>query len=132
MKNILAKLFGGIGSNIAEKISGIIAKHTFSKEDKARFENDMTKVFLEAENEMQKNVTERWKTDMTSDSWLSKNVRPMVLIFLVASTVLMVFIDAGLISFDLKESHTDLLQMVLLTCIGAYFGGRSIEKVKKG
>ena len=132
MKNILAKLFGGIGSNIAEKISGIIAKHTFSKEDKARFENDMTKVFLEAENEMQKNVTERWKTDMTSDSWLSKNVRPMVLIFLVASTVLMVFIDAGLISFDLKESHTDLLQMVLLTCIGAYFGGRSIEKDKKG
>ena len=132
MKNILAKLFGGIGSNIAEKISGIIAKHTFSKEDKARFENDMTKVFLEAENEMQKNVTERWKTDMTSDSWLSKNVRPMVLIFLVVSTVLMVFIDAGVISFDLKNTHTDLLQMVLLTCIGAYFGGRSIEKVKKG
>tara|TARA_R110000822_G_scaffold28198_9_gene83949 strand:+ start:1238 stop:1636 length:399 start_codon:yes stop_codon:yes gene_type:complete len=131
MKEILAKLFGGVGSNIAGKISSIIAKHTFSKEDKARFENEMTKVFLEAENEMQKNVTERWKTDMTSDSWLSKNVRPMVLIFLVASTVLMVFIDAGLISFELKDSHTDLLQMILLTCIGAYFGGRSIEKVKK-
>jgi len=131
MKKILAKIFGGAGGGIAEKISNIIAKHTFSKEDKARFENEMAKVFLEAESEMQKNVTERWKTDMTSDSWLSKNVRPMVLIFLVVSTVLMVFIDAGVISFDLKDSHTDLLQMVLLTCIGAYFGGRSYEKIKR-
>jgi len=131
MKKILAKIFGGAAGGIAEKISNIIAKHTFSKEDKARFENEMAKVFLEAESEMQQNVTERWKTDMTSDSWLSKNVRPMVLIFLVVSTVLMVFIDAGVISFDLKDSHTDLLQMVLLTCIGAYFGGRSYEKIKR-
>jgi hypothetical protein len=131
MKKILAKIFGGAAGGVAEKISNIIAKHTFSKEDRVRFENEMAKVFLEAESEMQKNVTERWKTDMSSDSWLSKNVRPMVLIFLVVSTVLMVFIDAGLIAFDLKDSHTDLLQMVLLTCIGAYFGGRSYEKVKK-
>ena len=131
MKKILAKIFGGAAGGVAEKISNIIAKHTFSKEDRARFENEMAKVFLEAESEMQQNVTERWKTDMNSDSWLSKNVRPMVLIFLVVSTVLMVFIDAGLIAFDLKDSHTDLLQMVLLTCIGAYFGGRSYEKVKK-
>ena len=131
MKKILAKIFGGAAGGVAEKLSNIIAKHTFSKEDKARFENEMAKVFLEAESEMQKNVTERWKTDMTSDSFLSKNVRPMVLIFLVVSTVLMVFIDAGVISFDLKDSHTDLLQMVLLTCIGAYFGGRSYEKIKR-
>jgi hypothetical protein len=131
MKKILAKIFGGAAGGVAEKISNIIAKHTFSKEDRVRFENEMAKVFLEAESEMQQNVTERWKTDMNSDSWLSKNVRPMVLIFLVVSTVLMVFIDAGVITFDLKDSHTDLLQMVLLTCIGAYFGGRSYEKVKK-
>ena len=131
MKKILAKLFGGAAGSIADKISGIIAKHTFSKEDKARFENEMAKVFLEAETEIQKGITERWKTDMTSDSWLSKNVRPMVLIFLVVSTVIMVFIDAGVIAFDLKDSHTDLLQMVLLTCIGAYFGGRSYEKIKR-
>jgi hypothetical protein len=132
MGKILAKLFGGVGADIAGKISSIIDKHTFSKEEKAKLKNEMDQVFIAAEADMQKNVTERWKTDMTSDSWLSKNVRPMVLIFLVVSTVLMVFIDAGVISFDLKNTHTDLLQMVLLTCIGAYFGGRSIEKVKKG
>ena len=68
---------------------------------------------------------------MTSDSWLSKNVRPMVLIFLVVCTVLMIFIDAGTINFNVEAKWTDLLQLVLITVIGAYFGGRSLEKTKK-
>lgn len=131
MKKILAKIFGGAGGGVAEKISNIIAKHTFSKEDRAKFEKEMTEVFINAEADMQQNVTERWKTDMNSDSWLSKNVRPMVLIFLVISTVLMVFIDAGVISFNVKDTWIDLLQLVLITVIGAYFGGRSFEKIKK-
>ena len=80
---------------------------------------------------MQQNVTDRWKADMNSDSWLSKNVRPLVLIFLVVSTVLMIFIDAGAIQFNVEEKWTDLLQLVLITVIGAYFGGRSFEKRKK-
>ena len=131
MKNILAKLFVGAGGSIAEKISGIIDKHTFSKVEKAQFEKEMAQVWIDAEADIQKNVTERWKTDMNSDSWLSKNVRPLVLIFLVVSTVLMVFIDAGVISFEVKTSWIDLLQLVLITVIGAYFGGRSYEKIKK-
>ncbi len=131
MKKILAKIFGGAAGGVAEKISNIIAKHTFSKEDRAKFENEMTKVFIEAENEMQQNVTERWKNDMNSDSWLSKNVRPLVLLFLVGSTVLMVFIDAGVLEFEVKDNWIDLLQLVLITVIGAYFGGRSYEKVKR-
>ena len=131
MKKILSKIFGQAAGGIADKISNIIAKHTFSKEDRVRFENEMAKVFLEAESEMQKNVTDRWKTDMNSDSWLSKNVRPMVLIFLVVSTVLMVFIDAGVLTFEVKDNWIDLLQLVLITVIGAYFGGRSYEKIKK-
>tara|TARA_R110002050_G_scaffold179883_1_gene313437 strand:- start:36 stop:431 length:396 start_codon:yes stop_codon:yes gene_type:complete len=131
MKKILAKIFGGAAGGIAEKISNIIAKHTFSKEDRAKFENEMSKVFIEAESEMQQNVTERWKNDMNSDSWLSKNVRPLVLLFLVGSTVLMVFIDAGVLEFEVKDNWIDLLQLVLITVIGAYFGGRSYEKVKR-
>ena len=130
MKKILLKIFGQAAGGIADKISNIIAKHTFSKEDRAKFENEMTKVFVDAEADMQENVTERWKTDMNSDSWLSKNVRPLVLIFLVASTVLMGFIDAGVLAFEVKDNWIDLLQLVLITVIGAYFGGRSIEKVK--
>jgi hypothetical protein len=131
MGKILAKLFGATGSNIAEKISGIIDKHTFSKVEKAEFEKDMEEIWIKAEADIQKNVTDRWKTDMNSDSWLSKNVRPLVLIFLVVSTVLMVFIDAGVIAFEVKANWIDLLQLVLITVIGAYFGGRSAEKFKK-
>ena len=71
--------------------------------------------------EMEKNITSRWEADLKSDSWLSKNVRPLVLIF----------IDAGAINFTVQDKWTDLLQLVLITVIGAYFGGRSLEKVKK-
>jgi mannitol-specific phosphotransferase system IIBC component len=131
MGKILAKLFGGAGADIAGKISGIIDKHTFSKEERAQLKQEMDKVFIEAEADMQKNVTERWKADLQHGNWLTKSVRPLVLIFLVVSTVVMVFIDSGFIAFDVQEKWTDLLQLVLITVIGAYFGGRSIEKVKK-
>jgi len=131
MGKILLKLFGQAGVGVANKISDIIDRHTFSKVEKAQMQKEMSQVFIDAEADIQKNITKRWLSDANSDSWLSKNVRPMVLIFLVISTILMVFIDGGLISFDLKDSHSDLLQIVLLTTIGAYFGGRSIEKVKK-
>ena len=132
MKEILAKIFGGVGSNIAGKISDIIDKHTFSKEEKAQLKNEMDQIFIAAEADMQKNVTERWKVDLQHGNWLTKSVRPLTLIFLVVSTVLMVFIDSGSIVFEVEEKWTELLQIVLITCIGAYFGGRSIEKVKKG
>jgi hypothetical protein len=132
MGKILAKLFGGVGSDIAGKISSIIDKHTFSKEEKAQLKSEMDKVFIDSEAAMQKNITERWKVDLQHGNWLTRSVRPLTLIFLVLSTVLMVFIDSGSIVFEVEEKWTDLLQIVLITVIGAYFGGRSIEKVKKG
>jgi hypothetical protein len=69
--------------------------------------------------------------DLQHGNWLTRSVRPLTLIFLVLSTVLMVFIDSGSIVFEVEEKWTDLLQIVLITVIGAYFGGRSIEKIKK-
>ena len=88
------------------------------------------KAKLDAEVQFQNNVTERWKADMNSDSWLSKNVRPLVLMFLVVCTMNLVFIDAGVIEFKVEERWINLLEITLLTVIGAYFGGRSIEKVR--
>lgn len=85
---------------------------------------------LDAEAKMQKEVSSRWAVDMASDSWLSKNVRPMTLIFLVVSTVLLVIIDAGFIDFEVKDNWVGLLELVLITVIGAYFGGRTFEKNK--
>tara|TARA_R110000823_G_scaffold53153_1_gene131220 strand:+ start:947 stop:1336 length:390 start_codon:yes stop_codon:yes gene_type:complete len=122
LSNILAKLVGQAGNIIDEVVT--------SKEEKIQLKNEIEKAILNHELEIQKNITERWKAD-SSGSWLSKNVRPMVLIFLVISTVLMIFIEAGVIAFEVKASWIDLLQLVLITVIGAYFGGRSLEKVKK-
>jgi len=131
MKEILAKIFGGAAGGVADKISNIIDKHTFSKEEKAKLEKEMTEVFIQAEQDMQKNVTERWKVDLEHGNWLTRSVRPLVLVFLIFTTVLMVFIDSGSINFNVEQKWTDLLQLVLITVIGAYFGGRSIEKVRK-
>ncbi|QDP54116.1 MAG: hypothetical protein GOVbin1629_52 [Prokaryotic dsDNA virus sp.] len=129
--SILNKILGKGALDFVGKASEIADKFIQTKEEKAAFEMEMKKVVIEAEAEIQKQVSERWKSDMASDSWLSKNVRPMVLIFLVVCTVLMIFIDAGSINFHVEEKWTDLLQLVLITVIGAYFGGRSFEKVKK-
>ena len=79
---------------------------------------------------MEQNITDRWKADMNSDSWLSKNVRPLMLIFVMVCTMLLIFIDAGFLAFEVEEKWTDLLTMVLITIVGSYFGGRSLEKVK--
>jgi hypothetical protein len=102
-----------------------------SKDEKLEAERRIKELIAKHEVEMEKEISSRWSADMASDSWLAKNVRPLVLIFLVVSTVLLVFIDAGVIAFDVKASWVDLLQLVLITVIGAYFGGRSLEKVKK-
>ena len=120
------------GKKIGDGIGNLVDRFVLTKEEKQEFEMDLKKLFIEAEADMQLNVTKRWKADMMSDSWLSKNVRPLVLIFLVLSTVLLIFIDAaGKFNFHVEEKWTDLLQIVLITVIGAYFGGRSIEKVRK-
>jgi len=131
MKDIISKLFGGAAKDVGEGIGNLIDRFVRTQDEKAEFEKELTQILIKAEADIQQNVTERWKADMNSTgSWLSKNVRPLVLLFLVVSTVTMVFIDAGAISFDVKENWVDLLQIVLITVISAYFGGRSFEKVK--
>jgi cation transport ATPase len=131
MSKLLAKLFGGAGGGIIEKLSGVADKFIQTKEEKAQFEKEMTEIMIKAEAEMQKNVTERWQADLQHGNWLTRSVRPLVLIFLIVSTVLLVFIDSGAIGFNVEQKWTDLLQLVLITVIGAYFGGRSFEKLKK-
>ena len=128
---VLNKLFSGGASKLVESVGGVLDNVITTDEEKLEAKRKLKEVILSHEAEMERNITDRWSADMNSDSWLSKNVRPMVLIFLVASTVLMIFIDAGTIKFTVEEKWTDLLQLVLITVIGAYFGGRSYEKGTK-
>ena len=128
---VFDKLLSGGASKLVESVGGVLDNVITTDEEKLEAKRKLKELILSHEAEMQKNVSDRWKADMNSDSWLSKNVRPMVLIFLIVCTMLMIFIDAGTISFTVEEKWTDLLQLVLITVIGAYFGGRSFEKRNK-
>ena len=128
---MLGNLLSGGGADLVKNVGGVIDDLHTSEEEKLEAERKIKEVIANYEVEMEKNITSRWEADLKSDSWLSKNVRPLVLIFLIVCTVLLIFIDAGALNFEVKSSWVDLLQLVLITVIGAYFGGRSLEKVKK-
>ena len=129
--NFLSKVFSGGATELVEGVGGVLDNLITSKDEKLEAKRKIKELVANYEVEMEKNITSRWQADLKSDSWLSKNVRPLTLVFLIVCTMLLIFIDAGAISFDVKDSYVDLLQLVLITVIGAYFGGRSLEKVKK-
>ena len=128
---MLGKLFSGGAADLVKGIGGVVDSLHTSAEEKLEAERKIKELVANYQVEMEKNITSRWEADLKSDSWLSKNVRPMTLIFLIVCTMLLIFIDAGALKFNVKDSYVDLLQLVLITVIGAYFGGRSLEKVKK-
>ena len=129
--NFLSKVFSGGATELVEGVGGVLDNLITSKDEKLEAKRKIKELVANYEVEMEQNITSRWEADLKSDSWLSKNVRPLTLVFLIVCTMLLIFIDAGAINFNVKDSYVDLLQLVLITVIGAYFGGRSLEKVKK-
>ena len=124
-------LLGGLFGKVIENAEGILDEVITTDEEREAAKAKIKQMLLDSESKMQEQVTARWQSDMSSDSWLSKSIRPLVLAWLVVCTTLLIFIDAGVIMFNVEDKWVDLLQLVLITVIGAYFGGRSIEKVKK-
>ena len=86
---------------------------------------------LEADRVEMQEITKRWSADMASDSWLSKNVRPLALKFLTISLIILIIIDSSINGFIVQEDWITLLSSLLLLVYGAYFGGRSLEKIQK-
>tara|TARA_Y100001938_G_C8013234_1_gene391187 strand:- start:239 stop:628 length:390 start_codon:yes stop_codon:yes gene_type:complete len=128
--SILSSIFSAAGGDLVKSVGSVVDDLVTTDEERLEAKNKIETMFREYEAKMQKEVTARWLSD-NQGSWLTKNIRPLVLIFLCVSTVLLIFIDAGVITFEVKASWVDLLQLVLITVIGAYFGGRSFEKIKK-
>ena len=129
--NMINNLLGGLFGKVIENAEGILDEVITTDEEREAAKAKIKQMLLDSETKMQEQVTARWQADMNSDSWLSKSIRPLVLAWLVVCTTLLIFIDAGVIMFNVEDKWVDLLQLVLITVIGAYFGGRSIEKVKK-
>jgi len=126
--SIWGKIFGSAGIEVADKLSSVVDKVVQTPDEKVAFKKEMLQIFSNAASEEQKNITERWKSDMTSDNLLSKSVRPCVLIFLIVSTMLLIFIDSGFITFVVDDEWKELLKVLLVTVVASYFGGRSYEK----
>ena len=87
---------------------------------------------IDAEVKFQENVTERWKADMSGDLKLTKLIRPYTLIALMVMFVGFAVMDSiPSLNFEVKDVYVSLLQMLTMTAFGAYFAGRSLEKIKK-
>ena len=128
---ILKKLFSSGAKELVQSVGNAIDKIHTSAEEKELVKAEIEKTILNFEEKLQAEVTKRWAADMNSDSWLSKSIRPLVLAWLVVSTTILIFIDAGAINFVVAEKWTDLLTVVLITVIGSYFGSRGLEKIKR-
>ncbi len=129
--SFISKLFTSNTKDLVGEVGNVVDNLTTTQEEKLEAKKKIKEITLNFEAELQKEVSKRWEQDMNSDSWLSKNIRPLTLIFLVFSTVLLIFIDSEMINFKVQDQWIDLLQIILITIIGAYFGGRSYEKIKR-
>ena len=110
--NIWSKIFGKEGIQVADKVSEVVDKFIHTKDEKVAFKKEMVELFNKAQAEKEKNVTDRWVSDMSSDNQLSKSVRPLTLIFLIVSTILLIFIDSGFITFVVDDEWKDLLKVL--------------------
>lgn len=95
--------------------------------EKARLEQEELRALLAAQASQDNNVTDRWKADMTSDSWLSKNVRPGTLVYLLTAYLIFALLDGY--GYKISESYVNLLGQWGMLVMTAYFGGRTVEKV---
>lgn len=124
--NFLNKLFGNLNLDVNKLVDNLTTSDEERKELKIKFEA----LFLEARAKAEEQITRRWESDNKA-GWLPANIRPLTLAFLVVSTILLIFIEGGVISFNVEERWVSLLEITLLTTIGAYFGSRGFEKVKR-
>lgn len=120
-----------VGDLLPDKgVLGVV-KNLIDKDDKISPEDKAHALeLLKIEMEEEKEITGRWKADMSSDSWMSKNARPLVLLAAVGMLFIFMFLDSLNINFEVKENWISLYEMMLITTIGAYFGMRSWEKTQ--
>ena len=127
MSKIISWLTGGL----IKEVGNVIDNLTTTKEEKLEIKNKLQVILEKAEANAQTEITSRWKSDMSSDSFLSKNIRPMVLIYLTFIFSLLAFADGNIGQFKIAEAYIPIFQTLLVTVYGAYFVGRSWEKGRK-
>mgnify|MGYP001384967921 CR=1 FL=1 len=135
----VGKFLAGAGSNIISSLGDVLpdkgvlglVKNLIKKDPELPPEDkEKALALLHQDTVEMQEVSKRWQSDMQSDSWLSKNTRPMTLIFLTVAMVLLIFIDSTGLNFSVDSGWVDLLKSLLITVYVAYFGSRGAEKFK--
>lgn len=127
----MKKIFQWLTGGVIKEISNTIDKLTTTEEEKLEIKKQIQEILEKADSDAQVQVTERWKADMASDSFLSKNIRPLVLVFLTFVFTVLAFFDGNIGGFTVAEQYVPIFQSLLITVYGAYFVGRTWEKNKK-
>lgn len=135
----LGKFLQKVGSSILDKAEDIlpdsgfygIIKNLIATDKQLTPQDKETALkLLEMDMVEMQEVSKRWESDMKSDSWLSKNTRPLTLIFLTVSMIFLILLDSINIEFGVDSEWIDLLKSLLITVYVAYFGSRGVEKFK--
>ena len=129
--SILKAVGSLLGGDTIKDVGNIIDNLHTSKEEKAEAKQKLEQILAEAEQAAQAQVSARWEADLKHCSWLSKNIRPLTLIFLTAIFTILSIFDGNVGEFTIGEAYVPVYQTLLMTVYAAYFAGRSIEKVKK-
>jgi hypothetical protein len=126
-------ILGTVGDVLPDQGLLGVVKNLIQKEDPVVLppeDKEKALKLLEMDMVEMQEISKRWGSDMQSDSWLSKNTRPMTLIFLTVSMVFLILLDSFEIDFSVDSGWVDLLKSLLITVYVAYFGSRGAEKFK--
>jgi len=126
-------ILGTVGDVLPDQGLLGVVKNLIQKEDPVVLppeDKEKALKLLEMDMVEMQEISKRWGSDMKSDSWLSKNTRPMTLIFLTVSMVFLILLDSFEIDFSVDSGWVDLLKSLLITVYVAYFGSRGAEKFK--
>ena len=136
----VGKFLKSVGSTLGDGMGDILPDNGFLGMFKRLITQDDTLTpqdketalkLLEIDSQEIQEVSKRWDSDMQSDSWLSKNVRPITLIYFTLATTIYIVLDSLQIDFKIDEAWIELLKTLLVTIYVAYFGSRGFEKYKK-
>ena len=126
------KVLEAIGDVLPDQGGLGIVKNLITSDNKIEpVDKEMAMRLIEQDLQELKEISSRWRADMKSDSWLSKNTRPLALVFLTASSVFMMAVDSFHMQFDVDDAWINLLKTLLVTVYVAYFGSRGAEKITK-
>jgi hypothetical protein len=126
----MKKIFGWLTGNLIKEIGNAVDKISTSTEEKLVIKAKVQELIEKTHADAQEQVTNRWEADMKSDSFLAKNIRPLVLIFLTVVFSALAFTDGNIGGFKVAKEYIPIFQTLLVTVYGAYFVGRTYEKAK--